>query len=104
VIYVSHRMKEILHIATRVLVLRDGQVVGERLAEETDEKELVRMMVGRDLSALFQRSARSPGRTILSVENVSSADVRDISFEVRAGEVVVLAGLVGLAAPSLRAP
>jgi len=95
VIYVSHRMKEILHIATRVLVLRDGQVVGERLAEETDEKELVRMMVGRDLSALFQRSARSPGRTILSVENVSSADVRDISFEVRAGEVVVLAGLVG---------
>jgi L-arabinose transport system ATP-binding protein len=95
VIYVSHRMKEILRVATRVLVLRDGQVVGERLAEETNEGELVRMMVGRDLSALYQRSARSPGRTILSVENVSSADVRDISFEVRAGEVVVLAGLVG---------
>ena len=62
-IYVSHRMKEILHIATRVLVLRDGQVVGERLAEETNEAELVRMMVGRDLSALYQRSAHSPGRT-----------------------------------------
>jgi L-arabinose transport system ATP-binding protein len=76
-------------------VLRDGQVVGERLAEETNEGELVRMMVGRDLSALYQRSARSPGRTVLSVENVSSADVRDISFEVHAGEVVVLAGLVG---------
>ena len=95
VIYVSHRMKEILHIATRVLVLRDGQVVGERQAEETNEGELVRMMVGRDLSALYQRSAHSPGRVVLSVENVSSADVRDISFEVRAGEVVVLAGLVG---------
>ena len=95
VIYVSHRMKEILHVATRVLVLRDGKVVGERLAAETNEAELVRMMVGRDLSALFQRSARSPGRTVLSVENVSSADVRDISFAVRAGEVVVLAGLVG---------
>ena len=53
------------------------------------------MMVGRDLSALYQRSARSPGQAVLSVENVSSADVRDVSFEVRAGEVVVLAGLVG---------
>ena len=95
VIYVSHRMKEILRVATRVLVLRDGQVVGDRLAVETNEGELVRMMVGRDLSALYQRSARSPGRTVLSVENVSSADVHDISFEVRAGEVVVLAGLVG---------
>ena len=95
VIYVSHRMKEILRVATRVLVLRDGRVVGERLAAETSEGELVRMMVGRDLSALYQRSARSPGRTILGVDNVSSADVRDISFAVRAGEVVVLAGLVG---------
>jgi L-arabinose transport system ATP-binding protein len=95
VIYVSHRMKEILRIATRVVVLRDGQVVGERLAAETNEAELVRMMVGRDLSALYQRSPRSAGRTVLSVENASSAEVRDVSFEVRAGEVVVLAGLVG---------
>ena len=52
-------------------------------------------MVGRDLSALYQRSAHTRGRTVLSVENVSSADVHDISFEVHAGEVVVLAGLVG---------
>jgi L-arabinose transport system ATP-binding protein len=95
VIYVSHRLKEILRIATRVLVLRDGKAVGERLAAEISESELVRMMVGRDLSALYQRSVHSPGRTVLSVENVSSADVRDVSFEVRAGEVVVLAGLVG---------
>ena len=94
-IYVSHRMKEILGVADRVLVLRDGQVAGERLAAETNEAELVRLMVGRDLSALYQRSAHAPGRTVLSVENVSSADVHDVSFEVRAGEVVVLAGLVG---------
>ena len=95
VIYVSHRMKEILRVATRVLVLRDGEVVGERLAAETSEGDLVRLMVGRDLSALYQRSAHTQGRTVLSVENVSSADVHDISFEVHAGEVVVLAGLVG---------
>ncbi|MFY9971542.1 MAG: sugar ABC transporter ATP-binding protein, partial [Roseiarcus sp.] len=95
VIYVSHRMKEILRVATRVLVLRDGEVVGERLAAETSEADLVRLMVGRDLSALYLRSAHTRGRTVLSVENVSSADVHDISFEVHAGEVVVLAGLVG---------
>jgi ABC-type sugar transport system ATPase subunit len=95
VIYVSHRMKEILRVATRVLVLRDGEVVGERLAAETSEADLVRLMVGRDLSALYQRSPHSQGPTVLSVENVSSDDVHDINFEVHAGEVVVLAGLVG---------
>lgn len=95
VIYVSHRMKEIFRIADRILVLRDGATVGERLAAETDEPELVRMMVGRDLSALFPRSARQVGRTVLKLTNITTADVRDISFEVRAGEVVALAGLVG---------
>jgi len=95
VIYVSHRMKEIFRIADRILVLRDGATVGERLAAETDEPELVRMMVGRDLSALFRRSERRVGRTVLKLSHVSTEDVQDISFEVRAGEVVALAGLVG---------
>jgi L-arabinose transport system ATP-binding protein len=95
VIYVSHRMKEILRIATRVQVLRDGQSVGERMSAQTSEAELVRLMVGRDLSALYHRTPHTPGRTVLAVEKLASADVHDISFEVRAGEVVVLAGLVG---------
>ncbi|MGN6549802.1 MAG: sugar ABC transporter ATP-binding protein [Pararhizobium sp.] len=95
VIYVSHRMKEIFGIATRVLVLRDGRVAGERVAAETDEAELVRMMVGRDLTSLFHHTTHAPGRTILSLRNVTSPDVSDVSFDVRAGEVVVLAGLVG---------
>jgi L-arabinose transport system ATP-binding protein len=95
VIYVSHRMKEIFRIADRILVLRDGATVGERRAAETDEPELVRMMVGRDLSALFPRSARQVGRTVLKLSHITTEDVQDISFEVRAGEVVALAGLVG---------
>jgi L-arabinose transport system ATP-binding protein len=95
IIYVSHRMKEIFRIADRILVLRDGTSVGERAAAETSEPELVRMMVGRDLSALFARSLRSIGRSVLRVHEVTTTDVRDISFEVRAGEVVALAGLVG---------
>ena len=94
-IYVSHRMKEIFRIADRILVLRDGASVGERIVAETAEPELVRMMVGRDLSALFQRSERVIGKTALRVRNLTTEDVSDISFEVRAGEVVALAGLVG---------
>jgi L-arabinose transport system ATP-binding protein len=95
VIYVSHRMKEIFRIATRILVLRDGASVGERIAAETNDAELVRMMVGRDLSALFPRSPRQIGRTVLRLRDVTTEDVANISFEVRAGEVVALAGLVG---------
>jgi len=95
VIYVSHRMAEIFRVATRILVLRDGRVAGERLASETDEAELVRLMVGRDLGAMFQRGARTPGAVVLRLSGVTTGDVHDVSFEVRAGEVVALAGLVG---------
>ncbi|MCB8877780.1 sugar ABC transporter ATP-binding protein [Acidisoma silvae] len=95
VIYVSHRMKEIFRIADRILVLRDGASVGERQAAETDEPELVRMMVGRDLSALFPRSPRSVGAPVLSLHNITTEDVTSVSFNVRAGEIVALAGLVG---------
>jgi L-arabinose transport system ATP-binding protein len=95
VIYVSHRMNEIFRIATRVRVLRDGGVIGERLASETSDTELVRMMVGRDLTSMFHHTPRSPGRVVLGLRGVTTEDVRDISLDVHAGEVVVLAGLVG---------
>ncbi len=95
VIYVSHRMAEIFRVSTRVQVLRDGAVIGVRMAADTSDAELVRMMVGRDLSAMFHHSPRTPARTVLNLRGVTTGDVRDISFDVRAGEVVVLAGLVG---------
>jgi L-arabinose transport system ATP-binding protein len=95
IIYVSHRMREIFGVATRVIVLRDGRVVGQRFLSETDQVELVRMMVGRDLTSLFQHTPHDLGRAVLSLHNVTSADVENVSFNVRAGEVVVLAGLVG---------
>jgi ABC-type sugar transport system ATPase subunit len=88
-------MKEIFRIADRVLVLRDGASVGERVVAETAEPELVRMMVGRDLSALFPRSERRIGATVLRVRNLTTEDVTDVNLEVRAGEVVALAGLIG---------
>jgi L-arabinose transport system ATP-binding protein len=112
VIYVSHRMKEIFRLADRVAVLRDGRHVGDRKVAETAEDELVQMMVGRDLSSMFQRrradqadddsadaQAGSPADTAgppaLELRGVTSDDVTGVSLEVRAGEVVGLAGLVG---------
>ncbi|MGC0314155.1 sugar ABC transporter ATP-binding protein [Kitasatospora acidiphila] len=95
VIYVSHRMKEIFQLADRIAVLRDGQVAGVVDAATTDEGALVRLMVGRDLSALFVRQQVATDRVVLDVKNVTTDDVTDISLQVRAGEVVALAGLIG---------
>ncbi|MET9698529.1 sugar ABC transporter ATP-binding protein [Streptomyces sp. NPDC006529] len=95
VVYVSHRMREIFQLADRVAVLRDGALVGVRDAAATDESEIVRMMVGRDLSALFARSHVATDRVVLDVRDVCTEDVSGVSLRVRAGEVVALAGLVG---------
>ncbi|GAB2511502.1 sugar ABC transporter ATP-binding protein [Nocardia heshunensis] len=95
VIYVSHRMREIFQLADRVAVLRDGALVGVREIADTDEQEIVRMMVGRDLSTVFARKHSELGRVLLEVDRVTTDDVQDVSLRVRAGEVVALAGLVG---------
>lgn len=93
--YVSHRLKEIFQVADSVTVLRDGQLIGNRRRSETSSDELVRMMVGRDLSQVFQRTRRDPGEIALELRGVTTDDVQDISFAVHRGEVVALAGLVG---------
>ncbi|WP_257033225.1 MULTISPECIES: sugar ABC transporter ATP-binding protein [unclassified Streptomyces] len=95
VVYVSHRMKEIFRLADRIAVLRDGRVAGVVQAGATDESELVRLMVGRDLSTLFVRRQVATDRVVLDVQGLTTDDVRDISLQVRAGEVVALAGLIG---------
>ena len=95
VIYVSHRMKEITEIADRVAVLRDGQSVFVSLMSHTDESEMVRNMVGRDVFGAFDREHTAAGDVVLEVKGLTTADVTDISFQVRAGEVVVFSGLVG---------
>src|SRR4051794_1867360 len=95
IIYVSHRIKEILQLADRVAVLRDGGLVAVLPAAELTEREIVRLMVGRDLQDLLRRHPATQDRLVLSVEHVSSNWHRDISFTIRAGEVVGFAGLVG---------
>jgi L-arabinose transport system ATP-binding protein len=95
IIYVSHRIKEILRLADRVAILRDGKLVAVRPASGLSEAEIVKMMVGRDLSAVFQRRRAATDRVVLKAEHIHSNWHRDVSFEVRAGEVVGFAGLVG---------
>ncbi|HXA61168.1 MAG TPA: sugar ABC transporter ATP-binding protein [Streptosporangiaceae bacterium] len=95
IVYVSHRMPEIFTIADRVAVLRDGRYVGDRMVSQTDNAELVRMMVGRNLADMFVRDPREPGEVMLSVRGLVTDDVRDVNLQVRAGEVVGLGGLVG---------
>ncbi|MFE0147462.1 sugar ABC transporter ATP-binding protein [Nonomuraea sp. NPDC059007] len=95
IVYVSHRLKEIFRLADRIAVLRDGALAGVRQAAEASEGEIVRMMVGRDLSSMFERPGTEAGDVILDVHEVTTDDVRGITFQVRAGEVVALAGLVG---------
>jgi L-arabinose transport system ATP-binding protein len=92
---VSHRLAEIFQVADRVAVLRDGALVGVVDAADTDEGKVVRMMVGRDLSAMYAREHVATDRVVLSVTHVTTDDVHDISLQVRAGEVVALARLVG---------
>ena len=93
--YVSHRLGEIFRIADRVTVLRDGKLIGTRDVAETTSDELVRMMVGRDLSQIFHRERREPGPVALELRDVTTDDVRGVDLTVHAGEVVALAGLVG---------
>ena len=95
VAYVSHRMNEIFALADRITVLRDGALVGTKAVQETDHGELVRMMVGRDLSQFFQREPVAPGDIVLELHGVTNSKVTDIDLDVRAGEVVGIAGLVG---------
>jgi rhamnose transport system ATP-binding protein len=97
VIYISHRLEELPQIADRVTALRDGVLVGTRRMDDVSRADLIRMMVGRELSAVFPKALVEPGEVVLELEDVGchSAGVRNINLSVRAGEIVGLAGLVG---------
>lgn len=93
-IYVSHRLDEIFQIADRVVVLRDGQKVGERLIEETDPEDLVQLIVGRRTRAVVKPD-RAPGDIILSLRNMRVGPVGPVNFDLREHEILGLVGLRG---------
>ena len=96
VIYISHRLEEVLRIAERITVLRDGRRVGDLITKATNHDQIVSMMVGREFSSWFPRRAQKPSEVLLRVESlVVPGAAESISFEARKGEILGFAGLVG---------
>jgi ribose transport system ATP-binding protein len=96
VVFISHKLEEIATCCDRVQVLRDGKDIGVRVVRETNENELVKMMVGREITDVYPKKTNVPGEVVLEVKGLSRAEkVKDVSFSARKGEVFGIAGLVG---------
>jgi simple sugar transport system ATP-binding protein len=101
VVFISHKLDEVMRVSNRISVMRDGRVVHTVNLAETDARALARMMVGRDVGMELARSPAAPGRIVLSVENLACRSeiglpaVRGVSLTVRAGEIVGIAGVSG---------
>jgi rhamnose transport system ATP-binding protein len=96
IVFISHRLEELFEIADRVTVLRDGFYVDTCLMDEVTRGDLIRMMVGRTISDLFPKQEVKAGDVMLRVENLTREGVfENVSFELRAGEILGMAGLVG---------
>ncbi len=96
IIYISHRLEEVFNLADEISVLRDGMHVATVPTSEIDKNGLVRMMVGREVNAEYPRSGVVPGDVVFAANHIVRKDVlKDISFEVRSGEILGIAGLVG---------
>ncbi|MBR4675610.1 MAG: sugar ABC transporter ATP-binding protein [Victivallales bacterium] len=95
IIYISHRLEEVLALADDICVLRDGAVVFGAPASELTVDTLVRQMVGRELSQYYPPRSSKPGEVLFEARNLTTARIYDVSFQVRAGEIVGMAGLVG---------
>jgi ABC-type uncharacterized transport system ATPase subunit len=101
IVFISHKLYEVLEIADRITVIRRGKVVGERRPSETNEDDLAELMVGREVQLTVDRGISHPGGTELEIIDLRARDdrgtevVRGVSFEVRAGEILGIAGVAG---------
>jgi rhamnose transport system ATP-binding protein len=96
-IYISHRLEELPVIADRATVLRDGHTIDTHVMCNVDRQQLIQLMVGRELSAVFPKKTVEPGEAVLELRNFgcSQTGISDVNLSVRAGEIIGLAGLVG---------
>jgi ribose transport system ATP-binding protein len=95
IVYISHRMEEVFELADRVSVLRDGTHVGTRLIGETNDEELIALMINRSIEQIYHKEEIPIGETILDVRGLSGPGFEDISLSVKAGQIIGLYGLIG---------
>jgi general nucleoside transport system ATP-binding protein len=101
IIFISHKLYEVLEIADRITVIRRGEVVGTRQPSQTNEEDLAALMVGREVQLAVDRGTSHPTEPVLIVENLrvksdrGQEEVRGVSFNVRAGEILGIAGVAG---------
>jgi ABC-type sugar transport system ATPase subunit len=96
ILFITHRLDEVFALTQRVTIMRDGAKVFDGLTADLNTESIVAKMVGRDLETFYPKAERPPGEVRLSVRGLTRIGVfKDISFDVRAGEIVALAGLVG---------
>jgi methyl-galactoside transport system ATP-binding protein len=97
IIYISHKMNEILRISDEVTVMRDGKWVATTKAEDLTMEILIRQMVGREITNIYPEKTNTPGEVVLEVNNLSATylNLKDVSFKARRGEILGFAGLIG---------
>lgn len=95
IIYISHRLSELKQICDSVMVLRDGETVTMRKIENTENDELVKLMVGREVTSYYTRDFGKTGETVLKVTNLTSSKVKNLNFDLKKGEILGFSGLVG---------
>lgn len=96
IVYITHKMSELFEIADEFSVFRDGKYIGTHASTDVTRDDIIRMMVGREITQMFPKEDVPIGDVVLSVKNLSLKDVfHDVSFDVRAGEILGVAGLVG---------
>ncbi len=95
IVYISHRLEEVFELCDRVSILRDGALVGTRRIDETNEADLIALMINRSIEQIYHKDKVAFGATILTTENLAGRGFRDVSVAVREGEIVGLYGLIG---------
>jgi ribose transport system ATP-binding protein len=95
ILYISHRIEELFRISNRVTVMRDGRCVDTCVTRQTSRQELINLMVGRELREFYPQRSAAPAEVVLEVKNISGLGDENISFTVRRGEILGVAGLVG---------
>lgn len=95
IIYISHKIGEVFQIADKITVLKDGEYMGTRLRKETNEEDIIQMMVGRNLQDMYPSRSNTEKEKLLDVENLSGTGFTNISFTVYRGEILGFAGLAG---------